>query len=120
MLFCVWEANEPCSHCLNQNNRSSDCLPSTHEFYLPSINRHFKAMSKKISWYSGGNKILSVLNDITKEKNLDEMIHQARDKLVVLNSLTGNEIINQIFVLSGYLEAAQDTGLGSDRAIYIK
>ena len=112
-------ADTPCSPCHDKNTVLKD-EPDAREIYLPSVKRHFQTMSKRISWQSGGDKVLSVMNDITEEKELEGMVHQARNKLVFLNSLTGNEILNQIFIMAGYLEVAREAESQEQTTVYLK
>lgn len=88
------------------------------ELFIQTINHHFQIFSKRISWQSGGEKILIVMNDITEQKTLDLMLHQAREKLGILNSITSNEIMNQIFILGGYFEIVREAQSDEERILY--
>ena len=88
------------------------------ELFIQTINHHFQVFSKRISWQSGGEKILIVMNDITEQKTLDLMLHQAREKLRILNSITSNEIMNQIFILGGYFEIVREAQSDEERILY--
>ena len=49
-----------------------------------------------------------VIKDITDSKRTEEALHQANNKLMMLNSITRHDILNQLTVVLGYLKLSKE------------
>ena len=65
----------------------------------------------------GKRVIVAVVRDITERKLTKDTLQRVNQKLNVLSQLTRNDLTNQIFVLSSYLELAKQQLAGQDRII---
>jgi PAS domain S-box-containing protein len=57
--------------------------------------------------FDGENMVLNSAIDITDRKRAEEALRRANEKLSMLNSITRHDMINQISVISGYLDLAK-------------
>jgi len=49
-----------------------------------------------------------IIHDMTDHKRTEEALHQANNKLTMLNSITRHDILNQLTVVLGYLKLSKD------------
>jgi PAS domain S-box-containing protein len=73
--------------------------------------------AKNLVHYPNINGVLVNYHDITEQKLLEGTLMRVNQKLNVLSQLTRKDLTNQIFILSSYLELAEQDAEGHDSVI---
>lgn len=74
----------------------------------------FSAMMIEVA---GTLRLLTVMLDITERKRAEDALRKANQKLGVLTQLTRKDLLNEVFILNGYLDLVTRDAAGQDRIL---
>jgi len=83
------------------------------------VNRHYQATDKVIQWIDGREIHIKVALDITEQKEMEEALRIANDKLNLAVSVTRHDILNQLTVVCGYLDLIKASIEGDTNSVYM-
>jgi PAS domain S-box-containing protein len=66
--------------------------------------RQWHILSARTISYPGEERLLLATYDITERRRMEKALHEANQKLGILNSITRHDILNQMTVLNGFIE----------------
>jgi PAS domain S-box-containing protein len=70
--------------------------------------RFFIERGRPVTDVDGLLYIDGIIHDFTEQKQTEEALHLANNKLTMLNSITRHDILNQLTVVLGYLKLSKD------------
>lgn len=90
--------------------------------YVPGVSGKrliLRMLGKPLIRHEGGvTGAISIFEDITDRKQMEEALFRANAKLNLLNSITRHDILNQIMALTGFLELSRDPENDTERQRY--
>jgi len=110
--------DSPCDPC-GADAVMTDEGPRKSEFFIPMVNRYYQATDRAMRWIDGREIHIKVAFDITEQKEMEEALRMANDKLNLAVNVTRHDILNQLTIVRGYLDLIKTSIEGDTDPVYM-
>jgi len=110
--------DSPCDPCGADAITTDEGLRES-EFFIPMVNRYYQATDRAMRWVDGREIHIKVAFDITEQKEMEEALRMANDKLNLAVSVTRHDILNQLAIVRGYLDLIKMSIEGDTDPVYM-